>query len=372
MKLERPGVATYRSAMRVRVLDPWKAWRLRKPVGQRASGPLPTRREFLIGAGSLLLLAPYGCGDGGSGAGGETDSGTRTVRHAMGEAEVPASPGRIVAVTGQMDLDALLALGIQPVAAGANFEDDTAVNPWSEDRLEDGVEVFRFRPEIDVEQVATFEPDLILGHIGWMEPVYDQLSQLAPTVVVPYDGGAEGEDAMWREPMRIVARAVGREERGEEVLSEIETEMEQARERLSGLGDLKVSVFSALEGFQAYFTPQSYPGYVLDQLGLDRPEAQKEIPPGAADPQQIEFSNERLDILDGDVAFCLSFDEGGYLDDWETRPLFRSLEVVESGNYVRLSEAESNYWYYPTVFTPSLMIDSFLGHLEELGFLEKE
>ncbi len=341
-----------------------------------AAPPVPgitndlTRRRFLAGAGSLLLLAPYGCGDGGSGAGGDTTSETRTVRHAMGEAEVPAEPGKIVAVTGQMDLDALLALGIQPVAAGANFEDDTAVNPWSEEKLEDDVEVFRFRPEVNVEQVATFEPDLIIGHEGWMEPVYDQISQVAPTVVVPYDGGVEGEDAMWYEPMRIVARAVDREERGEEVLSEIETALEQGRERLSGLGDLKVSVFTALEGYQAYYTPQSYPGYVLEQLGLDRPEAQKEIPAGVEDPSGIEFSNERLDILDADVAFCLNFGEEEYLDGWESRPLFRSLEVVEGGNYVRLSEAESNYWYYPTVFTPSLMIESLLGHLEELGFLE--
>jgi iron complex transport system substrate-binding protein len=293
------------------------------------------------------------------------------VRHALGTAEVPSAPQRIVAVTGQMDLDALLALGLQPVATGANFEDDTAVNPWSQERLDDEAEVFRFRPEVNVEQVAAFDPDLILGHEGWLEPVYDRLRGVAPTVVVPYDGGAEGEDAMWREPMRIVARAVGREERGEEVLAGIDGEMERARERMSGLGDVKISVFSALEGFQAYFTPQSYPGYVLEQLGLDRPEAQKEIPSDAADPQQVEFSNERLDILDGDVAFCLNFGEEDFLDDWESRPLFRSLDVVGSGNYVRLSEAESNYWYYPTVLTPPLMIDSLLGHLERLGLLER-
>lgn len=333
--------------------------------------PLPeindaTRREFLLGAAGLLLLAPYGCGAGGSGdASGET----RTVRHAMGEAEVPLSPERIVAVTGQMDLDALLALGLQPVAAGANFEDDTAVNPWSQDRLEGEAEVFRFRPEIDVEQVATFEPDLIIGHEGWMEPVYDQIREVAPTVVVPYDGGSEGEGAMWREPMRIIARAVGREERGEEVLAEIDAAIEDARERLSGLGELTVSVFTALEGYQAYFTPQSYPGYVLEQLGLRQPEAQREVPQNAEDPTAIEFSDERLDLLDGDVAFCLNFGEDEFLNDWESRPLFRSLGAVESGNYVRLSERESNYWYYPTVFTPPLMVESLIGHLEDLGVL---
>jgi iron complex transport system substrate-binding protein len=329
-----------------------------------------TRREFLVGAAGLLVLAPYGCGSG-EGSGGPSGE-TRNVRHALGEAQVPVEPGRIVAVTGQMDLDALLALGLQPVAAGANFEDDTAVNPWSEDRLEDGVEVFRFRPEIDVEQVATFEPDLILGHIGWMEPVYDQISQLAPTVVVPYDGGVEGEDAMWREPMRIVARAVGREERGEEVLSEIETALERARERLSGLGDLMVSIFTAGEGYQAFFNQLSYPGYVVEQVGLSRPEAQREVRRGADDPTAIEFSNERLDLLEADVIFGLSWDSGEFMDEFESQPLFQSLDAVQNGNYVRISGGEYNYWYYPTVFTPPLMVESLLGHLERLGILEQE
>lgn len=80
-------------------------------------------------------------------------------------------------------------------------------------------------------------------------PVYGQLREVAPTVVVPYDGGAEGESAMWREPLRIIARTVGREERGEEVLSEIDAKMENARERLSGFGDLTVSIFTAGEGY---------------------------------------------------------------------------------------------------------------------------
>lgn len=329
-----------------------------------------TRREFLIGIGGLLLLAPYGCGSGGAESG-DGSGQTRTVRHALGEAEVPANPGRIVAVTGQMDLDALLALGLQPVAAGANFENDTEVNPWSQERLEDDVEVFKFRPEPNVEKIATFEPDLIVGHIGWLEPVYDQLREVAPTVVVPYDGGVEGKDAMWREPMRIIARAVGREKRGEEVLSEIDAKMDDVRERLSGLGDLTVSIFTAGEGYQAFFNQLSYPGYVVEQVGLSRPEAQREVRRGTDDPTAVEFSNERLDLLEADVIFGLSWDSRDFMDEFESQPLFQSLGAVESGNYVRISGGEYNYWYYPTVFTPPLMLDSLTGHLERLGFLER-
>lgn len=329
----------------------------------------PSRREFLIGAGSLLLLAPYGCGSEGAESG-DSSGQIRAVRHALGETEVPANPGRIVAVTGQMDLDALLALGLQPVAAGANFESDTAVNPWSQDRMADDVEVFKFRTEINVEQVATFEPDLIVGHIGWMEPVYDQVREVAPTVVVPYEGGVEGKGAMWREPLSIVARAVGREKRGEEVLSGIDAKMDDARERLAGLGNLTVSIFSAGEGYQAFFNQLSYPGYVVEQVGLSRPEAQREVRRGTDDPTTVEFSNERLDLLEADVIFGFSWDSDEFMDEFESQPLFQSLGAVESGNYVRISGGEYNYWYYPTVFTPPLMLDSLLGYLERLGFLK--
>jgi ABC-type Fe3+-hydroxamate transport system substrate-binding protein len=125
-----------------------------------------------------------------------------------------------------------------------------------------------------------------------------------------------------------------------------------------------------MEGYQAYYTPVSYPGYVLDKLGLSRPEPQTKIPEGAEDPQQIPFSDERLDILDGDVAFCLNFGADDYLDDWEEKPLFRSLGVVEDDKYVRLTEGEANHWYYPTVMTPALMVKSLERHLERLDLLE--
>lgn len=327
-----------------------------------------SRRHFLAGLGGLagaILFSGCGVNSPGTASSGEA----RAVQHALGEATVPPNPARIVAITGQMDLDALLALGLQPVAAGANFEDDTAVNPWSADRLGEDVEIFKFRPEVNVEQIATFRPDLIIGHRGWLEPVYDQLAQVAPTVVVPYDGGVDGADAMWRAPLRIVARAVGQEARGEQILSELDATIAAARERLSGIGDVRVSLFSALEGYQAYYTPQSYPGYLLQQLGLQQPEAQQQIPAGSADAQQIEFSNERLDLLEGDVAFCINFGADAFLDGWEAAPLFQALDVVKEGRYVRLTEDESNAWYYPTVFTPPLMIESLLGHLERLGVL---
>jgi iron complex transport system substrate-binding protein len=76
-----------------------------------------TRREFLIGAG-LLAPAP-GCGNGGEESGEGTTANSRTIEHKFGAMEVPANPGRVVAV-GYNEADFVLALGVVPVGVRAS------------------------------------------------------------------------------------------------------------------------------------------------------------------------------------------------------------------------------------------------------------
>ena len=260
---------------------PAQSWQLANPnpmLCLTSMSPYrPTRKEFLIGAGSLLVLAPFGCGTGEQGDG--ASGGTRTVEHAMGETEVPAEPGRIVALSGQMDLDALLALGLQPVAAGANFENDTAVNPWSQDRMEEDVEVFKFRPEPDPERIATFEPDLIIGHEGWLEPVYEELSQLAPTVVTEYDGGVEGDgrDVARPVPHRSEGRRPGGTRRGDTGRNRRGDSRDCPREAFRARGPEGLRCSRLGEGWQAYLhTGDSHiQGTCMEQARtLGRPAAQ--------------------------------------------------------------------------------------------------
>lgn len=61
--------------------------------------------------------------------------------------------------------------------------------------------------------------------------------------------------------------------------------------------------------------------------------------------------------------------ERKFPDDFGPQPLFCSAGTVERGNCVRLFEEEHNYWCYPTVFAPPLMIGNLPGHLGRLGLL---
>lgn len=293
---------------------------------RRATDRRPSRREFLFGAGGILLLAASGCG-------GDTESpgGTRAVKHAMGETEVPARPGRIVALTGQMDLDALLVLGFQPVAAGANFENDKEINPWSAEDLDGDAEVFKYRPEPNVEQIATFRPDLILGHIGWLEPVYDKLSE----VLVEYisNGG-------WRERFLAVAEAVGRSERAEEVEAEYERVLSELPEELR---ETTVAFIRPSDGqFLIDSTGTAFPGSVAEDAGipiLDAPEGVGKIDEGSG---FVSLSGERLGVVEeADLIVVPDFrslgEDEASIAQFERNALWETLPAVQAGRVLQVA-----------------------------------
>lgn len=137
------------------------------------------------------------------------ESATRTVTTDYGDVEVPADPQKIVvlnyALAGYLyDLDRPVTATIPEDADGegefselwgaAPEEDGTVFLPWSVDGF-------------DLEAILAEEPDLIIGGgIGFplfqAEQVYDELSDIAPTVLV----GAELDT--WQEQFSFLAEDV--------------------------------------------------------------------------------------------------------------------------------------------------------------------
>lgn len=129
-----------------------------------------TRRELLIGAGSLLALGAAGCGNGeDAGNGEEVSGGMRTIEHKFGSTEVPENPERVAAV-GYNEADFVLALGVAPVGARdfiGPFEEES--RPWAQEELDGAEPKLVGGEEINFEAVAALEPDLILGIYSFMD-----------------------------------------------------------------------------------------------------------------------------------------------------------------------------------------------------------
>lgn len=152
------------------------------------------RRSFLALALSVPVVAACSNRESAqtapSSSAGASGGTSRTIAHGHGETVITGTPRRIVTV-GWSDQDTVVALGIKPIAAtaitwGGNANQST---DWFDEAVAklDGPDVIRFLDAdgIPVDQIATMNPDLILGvGSGMSADEYAKLSRIAPTV--PY------------------------------------------------------------------------------------------------------------------------------------------------------------------------------------------
>ncbi len=347
MNFERPGAATCRSTMRVKVLEPCKMRRLRKPVGQRASGPLPTRREFLIGAGSLLLLAPYGCGEGRSETGGEDTADTRTIGHVMGETRVPGSPGRVV-VTDRFPLDTALAVEapLVGVPAPSNLPD------YLRERVE-GIASIGDEASPSLESIAALDPDLVVGSVFTFEDSYENFSQIAPTV--PIDDEDSGR---WKEIHAKVSEALGRATEGESVVDRYHARVDEFKRSIEGQTLPEVSVVRPREDGIRLYGKAFFSGLVLEDAGLPRPPAQD-----VEETEPLDISRELTRKADGDVIFVWSFSPEER-EEWQKikeDPLWNRLRAVQSGRVYEVGA----HWYGSGPLAANAILDDLEKYLLE-------
>lgn len=258
-----------------------------------------------------------------------------TVEHAMGTTEVPCTPQRVVTL-GQGQTDSTLALGVIPVGV---------VEPWTADWYDylptevEEAEVLGSELEPDLEAIAALDPDVILGSKLRHEALYDQLSQIAPTVF------SETIGAVWKDNLSLWAEALCREEQGEELLGAWEQATAEFEQELGELAQTEVSMIRFMpDEVRIYLT--GFPGSVLRDAGLDRPDAQ-EVVDWDESPQLITISQERIPEMDGDVIFVMLSDwtQGEAVelhDDWTSHPLWEQLTAVQNDAVFGINEDHWN------------------------------
>lgn len=298
------------------------------------------RRSVPVTAMAVLSLVLAGCG--GSSEEASAAGGKATVDHVMGSTEVTCEPKRVVTL-GQGETDSTLALGVTPVGA---------VNPWTDDwytYLPDGMDKIQrvgTETEPDLEAIAALQPDLILGSKLRHEALYDQLSQIAPTVYTETIG------VVWKQNISLYAQAMCLEEKAEEVVGEYDARTEDLAAELDekGLGDTEVSIIRFMpDQVRIYLT--GFPGSVIRDVGLPRPKPQT-VEDWDASPQLVEISEERIPDMDGDVIFEMvsashyaqdgsqTIDE--QLEYWTSTQLWKDLSAVKAGKVETVDESHWN------------------------------
>lgn len=247
----------------------------------------------------------------------------RTITHANGTTEVEAKPKRVVVLdTGE--LDDILSLGITPVGM-VTTEGANPVPSYLADQVE-GVETVGTINQLDLEKIASLEPDLILGSQLRADKLYEQLDSIAPTVFSIRPGYP------WKENFRLVGEAMGMED---EATGELEDYAREARELKDSVeGDPTISLVRFMPERLRLYANQSLIGVILNDAGFARPDLQD------VDDLAVEISPENIDTAGGDYIFYTSYGAPGATG--ETRAIegsqWKSLDAVKDGKAFRVDD----------------------------------
>lgn len=259
------------------------------------------RRPVLSVTGLALAaaLSLSGCGGGDEPEAGDRPATSadedfpRTVEHAMGSTEIPERPERVVVLdTGE--LDSVLSLGVTPVGAVTTAVSDGFLSYLAEDAAD--VEVVGTISEPNLEAIAAVEPDLILSNSVRHEDLYDQLSQIAPTVFAADLGDT------WKENLRLDAEALGLEDEAAELIEAYEADAAALGEELGDPAGTTVSTIRFVQGDIRVYTAESFIGTVMADIGLDH----LQLPAGEV-PTFATLSAEEITRADADVIVYSSY-----------------------------------------------------------------
>jgi iron complex transport system substrate-binding protein len=243
----------------------------------------------------------------------ETDT-HRVVTHLLGEARLPVSPERVVAV-GYNSFDHLLALGVTPVGMVAPKE----AGAYLRDALEGVAAVGAEGADPNLEAVLSLEPDFILMQ-DYQADFYEPLSRIAPTVVLNYERS-------WRDVFLEHGLLLGRQKTAAAFLEAFDSEVQETRAALrEAVGDESVLILRVREQGNMIYgrASDNLGGLLYTTLGLTP------SPLVPEDEQASYISAEVLPEINPGHIFLIVQDEA-QLGALEHGALWRGLPAVQGG-----------------------------------------
>lgn len=275
---------------------------------------------------------------------------TKTISTVKGDIEIPKEPKKVVIDYFMGDA---LALGVKPVGVthiydGAFFEDELKDVPSINGDDSYG--------EYSMEKVASLEPDLI---ITAFETDYDKLSKIAPTVFVDYT------NMTTEERLNFIGEALGKEDKVDELLKDLDKEVEEGKSKLkeAGVLDKTISLFeTSQKAVYVYGNKQGRGGDILyDLLGMKAPQViEDEIINGE---QWRSLSFEVLADYMGDYVMIGGWEEDP-MNTVGDNPVWKSSEAVKNNN---IFEYNSSAYIYQDIYSTKLQLKEIVNSLLELS-----
>lgn len=290
---------------------------------------------LLISCMTAIMLV--GCGVNSSSSDDKTSKDTIKVTDVKGEVEIPTEPQRIVDLSGNSDI--LSILGYKVVGtANSDAYDYTKFPSYLEDTLK-GAEIlgYSMQDTMDVEAVMNLEPDLIVISTV-QEKMYDQLSEIAPTVMVKL------EALNWKDDVKAFAKVFNKEDEANKWIADYESKAKDAGEKVKAKYGNDTTYLSFLaSGGQFYvFDGAGFGSVLYEDMGLAKPEGM----PEQSDISLPVVTYEGLASIKTDYIFLMATKED--LAQLKNNAIWNNLPAVKEGKVVTLdSSPYFNQGYSP-------------------------
>ncbi len=256
----------------------------------------------------------------------ECEAGFRSVSDAAGAAVcVPENPERVVALM-ESDLDALLALGVQPVGT-TNGRGQPTPPRYLADQLGD-IEIVGNFYQPNLEMVLALQPDLILMGGFTDETVLAQLREIAPTVNTFMLGET------WKSHFLRVGEIMNMQAEAGAFLAAYDERVETLKTALGDHVGAEVSIVRWNPDGPGIMLRDAFSSRVLADVGLVRPANQQGEGVGHTPPLSLED----LGQIDADWVFIGTLaaegDAVNVMQEAIESPLFQQLGAVQNEHLV--------------------------------------
>jgi len=278
----------------------------------------------------------------------------RIIEHAMGKTEIKGTPERVITLY-QGATDVAIALGVKPIGVVESWV-EKPIYEYLRDDLEN-VQLLGLETQPNLEEIHKLKPDLIIVSKIRHEEIYDQLSQIAPTVMneVLYD---------WKETVDLMGKALNVEEKSNQLLLDWDKRVVDFKKQMGDSLPIEVTITNFRADHARIFY-MGYAGKILQELGFTRPEGHDE------DIWGIQLTS-RESIPDMNAAMIFNFNSGTDIEEiqktyeeWTNHPLWANLDAVKNDQVIQVNEVIWNS--AGGYITANMMLDD----LYEIFELEK-
>lgn len=265
---------------------------------------------------------------------------TRTITHMKGTTDITGTPEKVVTLF-QGATDVTVALGVKPVGAVESWSQQPVYEYLRED-LKD-VENLGVETQPNLELISKLKPNLIIASISRHDAIYDQLSKIAPTVIIDplYD---------FKNTLTIVGQALNKEAESKALLAQWDERVADLKAKLqTKAGDawpLEATVLNFREDHARIYVT-GFAGDILDEVGFTRsPALQAEADKGTVHMKLTTV--ESIPSVNAEVLFIFKFDDSGQeqvqkmYQDWTNHPLWKGLDAVKTDNVHLVDEVSWN------------------------------